>query len=128
MTIADAPRAAPVVPRTQERMTHDVWLPQEIVELRAEARAAVESRLVPHAREIGQREESVDSFPWEAFRGLADEGLFAVPFGAEFGRGLEHPMLGTCTVTEEIAYHSSSMAGVYDGQCILVPQTLNFCH
>jgi hypothetical protein len=24
-------------------------------------------------------------------------------------------MLGTCTVTEEIAYHSSSMAGVYDG-------------
>jgi alkylation response protein AidB-like acyl-CoA dehydrogenase len=126
MTTADTTRAAPVVPRTQERMTHDVWLPQEIVELRAEARAAVESRLVPHAREIGQREESVDSFPWEAFRGLADEGLFAVPFGAEFGRGLEHPMLGTCTVTEEIAYHSSSMAGVYDGQCILVPQTLNF--
>lgn len=35
-------------------------------------------------------------------------------------------MLGTCTVTEEIAYHSSSMAGVYDGQCILVPQTLTF--
>jgi alkylation response protein AidB-like acyl-CoA dehydrogenase len=34
-------------------------------------------------------------------------------------------MLGTCTVTEEIAYHSSSMAGVYDGQCILVPQTLH---
>lgn len=126
MTVADTTRAAPVVPRTQERMTHDVWLPEEIVELRAQARAAVESRLVPHAREIGQREESVDSFPWEAFRGLADEGLFAVPFGAEFGRGLEHPMLGTCTVTEEIAYHSSSMAGVYDGQCILVPQTLNF--
>jgi alkylation response protein AidB-like acyl-CoA dehydrogenase len=35
-------------------------------------------------------------------------------------------MLGTCTVTEEIAYHSSSMAGVYDGQCILVPQTLRY--
>ncbi len=34
-------------------------------------------------------------------------------------------MLGTCTVTEEIAYHSSSMAGVYDGQAILVPQTLH---
>ncbi|WP_197040159.1 acyl-CoA dehydrogenase family protein [Mycobacterium sp. URHB0044] len=107
-------------------MTHDVWLPEEIVELRAQARAAVERRLVPHARDIGQREESVDSFPWEAFRGLADEGLFAIPFGAEYGRGLEHPMLGTCTVTEEIAYHSSSMAGVYDGQCILVPQTLTF--
>jgi alkylation response protein AidB-like acyl-CoA dehydrogenase len=107
-------------------MTHDVWLPPEIVALRAEARTAVEKRLAPFAREIGQREESVDSFPWEAFRGLADEGLFTVPFGADYGRGLEHPMLGTCTVTEEIAYHSSSMAGVYDGQCILVPQTLTF--
>jgi alkylation response protein AidB-like acyl-CoA dehydrogenase len=114
------------VPRTQDRMTHDVWLPPEIVELRARARKAVEKRLAPHAREIGAREESKDSFPWEAFRGLADEGLFAVPFGAEFGAGLEHPMLGTCTVTEEIAYHSSSMAGVYDGQCILVPQTLRY--
>ncbi|BBC39104.1 hypothetical protein SGFS_103980 [Streptomyces graminofaciens] len=27
-------------------------------------------------------------------------------------------------MAEEIAYESSSMAGVYDGQCILVPQTL----
>ncbi|ALE75797.1 acyl-CoA dehydrogenase [Pseudonocardia sp. EC080610-09] len=112
------------VPRTQDRMTHDVFLPRETVELRDEARAAVEKRLVPFAREIGTREESAESFPWEAFRGLAEEGMFAVPFGADFGRGLEYPMLGTCTVTEEIAYHSSSMAGVYDGQCILVPQTL----
>jgi alkylation response protein AidB-like acyl-CoA dehydrogenase len=118
--------AISLVPRTQDRMTHDVWLPDEIIELRSEARAAVAKRLIPHAREIGQREESADSFPWEAFRGLADEGMFAVPFGAEFGRGLQHPMLGTCTVTEEIAYHSSSMAGVYDGQCILVPQTLTY--
>ncbi|MGQ0574233.1 MAG: acyl-CoA dehydrogenase family protein [Pseudonocardia sp.] len=116
----------PHPPRTQDRMTHDVWLPAETVALRAEARVAVEKRLAPFAREIGQREESVDSFPWEAFRGLADEGLFTVPFGRDFGRGLEFPMLGTCTVTEEIAYHSSSMAGVYDGQCILVPQTLTY--
>ena len=126
MSSTELLHASPSVPRTQDRMTHDVWLPAEIIELRAEARAAVEKRLVPHAREIGQREESADSFPWEAFRGLADEGMFAIPFSADYGRGLEHPMLGTCTVTEEIAYHSSSMAGVYDGQCILVPQTLNF--
>ncbi|MCE3552880.1 acyl-CoA dehydrogenase family protein [Pseudonocardia sp. RS11V-5] len=115
-----------LVPRTQDRMTHDVFLPEETVALRAEARAAVEKRLAPFARDIGTREESRESFPWEAFRGLADEGLFAVPFGEDFGRGLEYPMLGTCTVTEEIAYHSSSMAGVYDGQCILVPQTLTY--
>jgi alkylation response protein AidB-like acyl-CoA dehydrogenase len=126
MPTTEVPSRVRVVPRTQDRMTHDVWLPEEIIELRGEARAAVEKRLVPHAREIGQREESADSFPWEAFRGLADEGMFAVPFGPEYGRGLQHPMLGTCTVTEEIAYHSSSMAGVYDGQCILVPQTLTY--
>ncbi len=126
MSTTDAPPANPPVPRTQDHMTHDVWLPDEIIELRKEARSAVEKRLAPFAREIGQREESADSFPWSAFRGLADEGMFAVPFGSEYGRGLQHPMLGTCTVTEEIAYHSSSMAGVYDGQCILVPQTLTY--
>lgn len=127
MTIAEQGRGTDTqVPRTQDRMTHDVWLPDEIVAVRATARAAVEKRLAPHARDIGTREESADSFPWEAFRGLAEEGLFAVPFGADFGAGLAHPMLATCTVTEEIAYHSSSMAGVYDGQCILVPQTLTY--
>lgn len=109
------------VPRTQDRMTHDIFLPEETVALRARARAAVATHLAPVAREIGSREESADSFPWVAFRGLASEGLFAVPFA-----GHEHPMLGVCTVAEEIAYESSSMAGVYDGQCILVPATLAF--
>ncbi|MCD2193725.1 acyl-CoA dehydrogenase family protein [Actinomycetospora endophytica] len=113
------------VPRTQDRMSHDVWLPDETVELRGRAREAVEKHLAPVAREIGAREESRDSFAWDAFRGLASEGLFAVPFAEPFGPGLDHPMLGVCTVTEEIAYHSSSMAGVYDGQAILVPQTLH---
>ena len=107
-------------------MWHDVGLPAETVELRAEVRLAVEKAVMPHAAEIGQREESAESFPWKAFRGLADEGVFAIPFGPEFGRGLQYPLLGTCTATEEIAYHSSSMAGVYDGQCILVPKALSF--
>jgi alkylation response protein AidB-like acyl-CoA dehydrogenase len=113
-------------PRTQDRIAHDVWLPEETIGVRERARKAVAAHLAPRAREIGQRTESRDSFPWEAFRGLAGEGLFAVPFDAEFGAGLEHPMLATCTVAEEIAYESSSMAGVFDGQCILVPQTLTF--
>ncbi|NMN93966.1 acyl-CoA dehydrogenase [Nocardiaceae bacterium YC2-7] len=105
-------------------MSHDVFLPSETVELRTRARASVAKHLAPVAREIGSREESRDSFPWTAFRGLAADGLFAVPFGGAFGPGLEYPMLATCTVAEEIAYESSSMAGVYDGQCILVPATL----
>jgi alkylation response protein AidB-like acyl-CoA dehydrogenase len=114
------------VPRTQDRMWHDVGLPNETVELRADVRRAVEKAVAPHAAEIGQREETADSFPWQAFRGLADEGVFAIPFGPQYGRGLQYPLLGTCTATEEIAYHSSSMAGVYDGQCILVPKALSF--
>ena len=114
------------VPRTQDRIWHDAGLPAETVELRGEVRLAVEKAVTPYTAEIGQREESADSFPWRAFRGLADAGVFAIPFGAEFGRGLQYPLLGTCTATEEIAYHSSSLAGVYDGQCILVPKALSF--
>lgn len=118
--------ASDVVPRTQDRMWHDLGIPEEIVALRAELRDSVPEKLAPYAREIGQREESADSFPWKAFCGLADAGTFAIPFDSTFGRGLAHPLLGTCTATEEIAYHSSSMAGVYDGQCILVPKALSF--
>jgi hypothetical protein len=92
------------VPRTQDRMWHDVEIPAETVELRGEVRAAVEQAVAPFAAEIGQREETPDSFPWQA----------------------RYPLLGTCTATEEIAYHSSSMAGVYDGQCIMVPKALSF--
>ena len=116
------------VARTQDRLWHDISIPVETVQLRKEVRLAVEERVAPYARDIGQREESADSFPWKAFRGLADAGVFGLPFGADFGRGLEYPFLGTCTATEEIAYHSSSMAGVYDGQCILVPKALSFAN
>ena len=63
-----------------------------------------------------------DGFPWEAFRGLAAADLFRVPFARPWGVGLEHPAVATTVVTEEIAYHSNSMAGVYDGQCILSGQ------
>ena len=116
--------AAP--PRSQDRTWHDVFLPGDVLHVREMARAAVAEHLAPVAREIGQREESRESFPWGAFRGLAAAGCFAVPFPEPHGAGLEHPMLATCLVTEEIAYESSSMAGVYDGQCILNARALSF--
>ena len=53
-----APLLGTPVPRTQERMSHDVWLPAETVALRGEARVAVEKHLAPAAREIGAAEES----------------------------------------------------------------------
>jgi alkylation response protein AidB-like acyl-CoA dehydrogenase len=113
-------------PRTQERVWHDVFLPEDVAHVRELARAAVARHLSPVARDIAQREESRESFPWSAFRGLAAEGCFAVPFPAPHGAGLTHPILATCLVTEEIAYESSSLAGVYDGQCILNARALSF--
>jgi alkylation response protein AidB-like acyl-CoA dehydrogenase len=114
------------ITRTADRMWHDVFLPDDVQHVRAMARDAVATHLAPVAREIAQREESVDSFPWSAFKGLAAAGCFAVPFEQPFGAGLQHPMLATCIVTEEIAYESSSLAGVYDGQCILNARALSF--
>jgi alkylation response protein AidB-like acyl-CoA dehydrogenase len=126
MALDVAGREIAVVPRTQDRMWHDLFLPADVAHVRELARGAVARHLAPVARDIGQREETRDSFPWDAFRGLASEGCFAVPFPAPHGAGLEHPMLATCIVTEEIAYESSSMAGVYDGQCILNARCLSF--
>jgi len=117
-------QAAPA--RTQDRTWHDVFLPADVAHVREMARTSVAKHLAPVAREIGQTPESRDSFPWGAFRGLASDGCFAVPFPAPHGAGLDHPMLATCIVTEEIAYESSSMAGVYDGQCILNARCLSF--
>jgi alkylation response protein AidB-like acyl-CoA dehydrogenase len=111
------------VPRTQERMSHDLWLPTETVELRTRARAVAQECVAPYARDIGLQEESVDAFPWTVFRGLADAGLFALPFGGPDGGRLAHPTLGACTVTEELAYHSSSVAGIYDAHAVVVPPT-----
>jgi alkylation response protein AidB-like acyl-CoA dehydrogenase len=123
-TVDAAAGSAPA--RTQDRTWHDVFLPDDVAHVRELARTSVARHLAPVAREIAQTPETRDSFPWSAFRGLASDGCFAVPFPAPHGAGLEHPMLATCIVTEEIAYESSSMAGVYDGQCILNARCLSF--
>lgn len=121
-----ATRSAAGVARTQQDMTHDLWLPDEVISIREKARSAAEQHIAPVARDIDATQEAPTSFPWKPFQGLADEGMFGIPFSTPHGLGLTHPNLATCAATEEIAYHSSSMAGVYDGQCILVPQALSF--
>lgn len=107
-------------------MWRDTFLPPGLSDVRTTARSAVATHLAPHARTIAQAEETAESFPWEAFRGLGSAGLFGVPFEKPYGPGFEHPLLATCITAEEIGYESSSMAGVYDGQCLLVPQALSF--
>ncbi|GAY15814.1 acyl-CoA dehydrogenase family protein [Mycobacterium sp. shizuoka-1] len=114
------------ITRTQDLTWHDVHLPDDVAHVRGMARAAVLKHIAPVARAIGSQEESVDAFPWSAFKGLASEGCFAVPFDSPHGAGLEHRILATCIVAEEIAYESSSLAGVYDGQCILSARALSF--
>lgn len=44
--------------RTQDRMWHDVLLPEDVEHVRPMARAAVEKHLAPVAREIGQRPDA----------------------------------------------------------------------
>jgi alkylation response protein AidB-like acyl-CoA dehydrogenase len=57
---------------------------------------------------------------------MAKAGLYAIPFPKDVGgRGLEFPTLATVTVLEELGYYSPSLASaLYDGQAILVGQTL----
>lgn len=57
------------VARTQERMWHDVGVPPETFAVRRGVRPSSRVRL-PRACDIGQREEALESFPREAFRGL----------------------------------------------------------
>ncbi len=111
--------------RTQDRMWHDVGLPEDVAGVRQLARDAVATHLAP-ARARSPRPRSPATRSRGGRSGLAADGCFAVPFPEPHGAGLEHPMLGTCIVTEEIAYESSAMAGVYDGQCILNARALSF--
>lgn len=62
----------------------------------------------------------------EGFSRTCRRGRLRDPVRPEIRPWPAVPLLGTCTATEEIAYHSSSMAGVYDGQCILAPKALSF--
>jgi alkylation response protein AidB-like acyl-CoA dehydrogenase len=110
--------------RIADRLFSDLYLPDETKKIRGQVREVAEGDVAPHAREIGQRDESVESFPWEPFRALAAAGLFRIPLGPEHGAGLEYRALAAATAVEELAYVCSSVATVYDGQCILAGRTL----
>jgi alkylation response protein AidB-like acyl-CoA dehydrogenase len=54
------------------------------------------------------------------FQGLADAGLFRIPFAADVdGDGLGYPATATATTVEELAYYSNSIAAIFDVHCIL---------
>lgn len=111
--------------RQADRLYHDLLSPTEILEVRDRVRKIASDVVAPAARRIANGDERVDGFPREVFDGLAAADLFRVPFSAEVGgEGLEHPVTATAVAIEELAYHSSSIAAVFDVHCILAGNVL----
>ena len=106
--------------RTQDRMWHDVFLPEDVEHVREIARDLVATHLAPVAREIARHARVARLLPLGGVQWPRRRRMLRRSVPEPHGAGLEHPMLATCIVTEEIAYESSTMAGVYDGQCMLV--------
>lgn len=111
--------------RMQDVLWHDLFMPEEIIEIRNEVRRFADTELAPVAWEIGHREESRENFPKALFKKMADAGLFRIPFAADIGgRGLKYPALATAVMIEELAYYSNSVAAIVDVHCILAGNAL----
>ncbi len=96
-----------------------------MLEVRAEVRSFAERVVAPRARQIGEGPESVEHFPRDVFKAMADVGLFRIPFARDVGgRGLQFPATATAAVIEELSYYSSSVGAIYDVHCILAGHAL----
>ncbi len=113
--------------RMQDRLYHDMILPEESLEIRAKAREFTDRVIAPRAYEIATTPESRDSFAWDVFKALAQEDFFKIPFPADVGgMGLKYPCCATVVAVEELAYASNSIAAVYDVHCILAGHALEY--
>jgi alkylation response protein AidB-like acyl-CoA dehydrogenase len=127
MTKTQAPiPSLTLVPRHQPKLyADDILLPDESRDVRSLARAFADRIVAPRAYEIGHADEAAVDFPRDVFGEMAAAGLFRVPFAAaDGGRGLANPALATALVIEELAYHSNSVAAIYDVHCILAGHAL----
>lgn len=115
----------PFPERLSDRLYDNRLEPDDVRGVRAEVRAFADEHVAPVAHEIGHTPESVEVFPWALFHKMGEAGLFRIPFGADLGgRGLEHPVTACVATLEELAYHSNSVAAIYDVHCILAGRTL----
>ena len=115
-------------PRRQaDSLFNDLLLPEETLRVRRDVRQFADDVIRPAARDLNTRPESRDGFPRALFRAMAEAGLYRIPFAQDVGGlGLEYPTLATLIVLEELGYHSPGLASaLYDGQAILVGQTLD---
>ncbi|MBR7836140.1 MULTISPECIES: acyl-CoA dehydrogenase family protein [Actinospica] len=117
---------SPLAPiRQADRLYRELLAPEEVQAVRARMRAIAEKTVAPHAASIATADERTDGFPVAVFDALAAEGAYAIPFPAEVGgEGLSHPAAASAVVMEELAYVSSSIAAVFDAQCMLAGNAL----
>jgi alkylation response protein AidB-like acyl-CoA dehydrogenase len=113
-------------PRMQDKLYHDLILPDETVDIRNKIRKFAEKTIAPLSHEIANMDESKDNFPHEIFRKLAKEDFFKIPFPKKVGGlGLKYPTCATVVAVEELSYISNSVGAIYDVQAILVGNALN---
>ena len=105
----------------------DIWIPEETIQVRETVRAFAEQYLRPAAHQLNNTPESLEAFPRELVKEMANAGLFRIPFAAEYGgAGLQYPTLATMVMLEEISYLSSGLAAsMIDVQLILFGHTLS---
>ncbi|BFM06823.1 acyl-CoA dehydrogenase family protein [Halioxenophilus aromaticivorans] len=113
--------------RLSEMLYSDVFLPEETLAIRAQARAFADRVLQPIAHEVNTTVEDPKNFRRDIVNALAEAGLYQVSFSKDVGgRGLNYPMLATLTVMEELGYYTPGIASaLFDGQAILCGQTLD---
>ena len=111
--------------RQSDRIYHDLLSSDETLEIRSRVRRFADSVIAPAAHRIATGDEVEDGFPTDVFEAMAQEGLFRIAFRSEAGgRGLERPASATVAAIEEIAYHSNSVAAIYDVHCVLAGTAL----
>ncbi len=113
-------------PRMQDKLYHDLILPDEAVVIRNKIRKFAEKEIAPISHEIANQDESIDNFPFEIFQKIAKEDFFKIPFPKKVGGlGLKYPTCATVVAVEELSYISNSIGALYDVQAILFGNALN---
>jgi len=114
-------------PRMDDKLYHDMILPEESLKIKGKAREFAVREIVPAGYDIAQKEERKENFPVGIFKKLAKEDFFRIPFPKEVGGlGLKYPVCATVVTIEELAYVSDSIAAVYDVHCILAGHALMY--
>ena len=99
--------------RMQDRLYHDMLLPEETQEIRKRAREFAVKEIAPVGYEIAHKEEHKENFPSDIFYKLAREDFYKIPFPREVGGlGLNYPVCATVVTVEELAYVSDSIAAI----------------